>query len=197
MIGIYAITENNNQKLYIGSAKNIIGRWLTHIRELSGQCHTNKILQNSWNKYGEESFEFTVLEECQIDKLLDREQYYIDALKPQFNICQTAGSRLGTKHSEETKRMYSIKRKGMIPWNKGKKIGPLPEEWRKKVADAGRKSILRFNESCKGKHLSEEHRKKVGLALKGRQFSAEHRRKLSEATKRYMLSLQSSGACPI
>lgn len=32
-----------------------------------------------------------------------REQYYIDSLNPEYNILKMAGSRLGHKHSEETK----------------------------------------------------------------------------------------------
>ena len=34
---------------------------------------------------------------------MDREQYYLDCLKPEYNILKIAGSSLGFKHSEETK----------------------------------------------------------------------------------------------
>lgn len=195
MIGIYAITNQQNNYFYIGSARNIFSRWSEHIKCLENNTHANNKLQNAWKKYKEDNFQFSILEECTEDKLLEREQHYIDILKPEYNICLIAGSRLGTKHSEETKKKWSEKRKGIIPWNKGKKTGPLPPEWKEKVIKAGRKSIIRFNKSCKGKHLSEEHKRKVSQALKGRVFTKEHRQRLSEATKRYIL--KSSGSCPI
>ncbi len=37
------------------------------------------------HEYGRENFEFTLLEECEREKLIEREQYYYDLLKPQYN----------------------------------------------------------------------------------------------------------------
>jgi len=34
--------------------------------------------------------------------LLEREQYYLDNLQPEYNIVKTAGSTLGYKHTEES-----------------------------------------------------------------------------------------------
>jgi CRP-like cAMP-binding protein len=53
-------------------------------------------------KYGYENFSLEILEYCEIDKLIAREQFYFQNLKPQYNLLQTAGSSLGYKHSEET-----------------------------------------------------------------------------------------------
>jgi group I intron endonuclease len=47
-------------------------------------------------------FIFIIFEYCEPDKLILREQFYIDALKPEYNINPIAGSRLGSKHSEES-----------------------------------------------------------------------------------------------
>jgi len=52
-------------------------------------------------KHGYSYFKLEILEYCTEDKIRDREQYYIDLLKPEYNILQTAGSSLGFKHSEE------------------------------------------------------------------------------------------------
>ena len=53
-------------------------------------------------KYGYSGFKLEILEYCDKDDLLNREQYYLDLLKPEYNIYQKAGSPLGYKHREET-----------------------------------------------------------------------------------------------
>jgi len=46
-----------------------------------------------------------ILEYCLFDEILKIEQYYIDNLKPSYNILKIAGSSLGLKYSEETKQI--------------------------------------------------------------------------------------------
>ena len=53
--------------------------------------------------YGFDGFTLEILEYCQPLDLIKREQYYIDLLKPEYNILKVAGSSLGVKRSEETK----------------------------------------------------------------------------------------------
>jgi len=94
-IGIYKITNNINGKFYIGSSNNIENRWTLHRNKLRGNCHINPKLQNAWNFYGEDKFDFTVIEETEIPKLFEREQYYLDTFKPYmrdigYNIAPTA-----------------------------------------------------------------------------------------------------------
>lgn len=84
--GIYKIVNLKNGKFYIGSAINLHNRKLAHFGRLRNNGHKNPHLQSSWNKYGKDSFEFSIIEECDIDSLLDKEQYYIDVLKPHYNI---------------------------------------------------------------------------------------------------------------
>jgi len=101
--GIYKILNTKTNKIYIGSAKNLSDRWRTHRVHLNLNKHKNKHLQNSWNKYSGWFFEFIIIEYCEIKKLIEREQFYIDELKPDYNIYLTAGSPLGTKHNEDFK----------------------------------------------------------------------------------------------
>ena len=68
-----------------------------------------KILNKSNNfvvgailKYGYSEFTLEILEYCSPEKCIEKEQYYIDLLKPEYNILQKTGSLLGFKHSEET-----------------------------------------------------------------------------------------------
>lgn len=85
MIGIYKITNNIDGKSYYGSSKNIRKRWLKHKNELNKNKHINILLQRAWNKYGEDNFIFSVVEECDVENLLIIEQKYLD-LNPEYNI---------------------------------------------------------------------------------------------------------------
>jgi group I intron endonuclease len=85
MIGIYRIKNLVNGKIYYGSSKNIEKRWRTHKNNLNNRKHHNVHLQRSWNKYGENAFVFEVVEECEENLLLEKEQKYLD-LNPDFNI---------------------------------------------------------------------------------------------------------------
>lgn len=51
-------------------------------------------------KYGYSNFILEILEYCDKFDLLNREQYYMNLLKPEYNVLLTAGSNLGFKHSE-------------------------------------------------------------------------------------------------
>ena len=106
--GVYKIKNLINNKIYIGSAINLNLRYRKHISDLKNNKHCNKKLQNSWNKHGEDSFDFVIIEQV-IDKtkLLEREQYYLDNLKPEYNICKIAGNTLGIKVSDDTKKKIS------------------------------------------------------------------------------------------
>ena len=79
--GIYQILNKNNEKRYIGStSESFKKRFNLHKHHLRNNKHKNSHLQYSWNKYGEDAFEFSILEICS-DKLevLDREQEYINS----------------------------------------------------------------------------------------------------------------------
>lgn len=106
--GIYCI-ESSCGKVYIGSAVSLRTRFMSHRRSFEINKHDNERLQNYCNKYGTDSLSFKVLEYCDRDRLIEREQFYIDTLNPFFNIARTAGATYGLKpwlnkkHTEETK----------------------------------------------------------------------------------------------
>ena len=52
---------------------------------------------------GYTEFSLGILEYCEGEQVVNREQYYIDLLDPQYNICPIAGSSLGRKVSDETR----------------------------------------------------------------------------------------------
>lgn len=133
--GVYQIKNIINKRLYIGStAKGFKYRLGKHIYELKKNNHGNRHLQNSFRKYGIENFEFEIISFCPPNLCLKQEQWFIDNVKPFFNICLKVNSRLGVKASEETlqkqrarvvsdytKKILSETHKGVSAvWNKGR-----------------------------------------------------------------------------
>lgn len=110
--GIYKIQNITNNKIYIGSSKNIKQRWQKHKALLRHKHHPNSHLLSAWKKYGEENFSFSIIEECDEKNLITREQYYIDTLKPEYNETLIAGKVEMTnerrkKLSKSLKKLYS------------------------------------------------------------------------------------------
>lgn len=116
---VYKIHNKVNNKIYVGSAEDWPQRKRWHLNALRRGDHFNKHLQNAWNLYGEENFQFIIIEnlirknqtDLEFKKLLvdDREQYYIDILEATnqekgYNIRIKAGSALGLKRSAQTRQ---------------------------------------------------------------------------------------------
>ena len=110
--GIYKITNLLNKKFYIGSSKSLYQRAYSY-KTLSkqGKVH-NQHLQNSLTKYGRENFTFEVIEYIEdINTLWEREQYYIDTLKPEYNKKLIVESNYGVILSLESRKKISEKLK--------------------------------------------------------------------------------------
>ena len=163
--GIYKISSAiDATKFYIGSSRNMRKRLIHHRCNLKNQKHANIILQNYVNKYGLSAIKTEVLEYCNIEDLIEREQYYLDLLKPHFNIRIIAEGNMKIKLSQE--HCYKISQA-----NKGKKFS---KEHCKRISES-KKGVKKG----KGKPCSEETKKKISMANKGRITSDETKRKLS------------------
>lgn len=110
--GVYMIKNDINGKFYIGSAKCLRHRFTSHKYTLTNQKNNSLGLLRAINKYGIKNFTLFVLETTTLDLLIEREQFYIDVLKPKYNMRKIAQSNLGMKHTEETKLKISLKLKG-------------------------------------------------------------------------------------
>lgn len=74
MVGyIYEIRNLVNNKIYIGSTINYKNRKRGHFNDLRNGKHSSSYLQNSYNKHGEEKFEFNIIEKVEIN---DRSELY-------------------------------------------------------------------------------------------------------------------------
>lgn len=110
--GVYKITNEATGKFYIGSSKNIEQRFNEHKMMLNNNKHVNIILQRSWNKHGSETFSFTILEECQPEQCIEREQYYLDLLQPFKSVGYNIGKKAyGGDNFTNNPKLNEIKEK--------------------------------------------------------------------------------------
>lgn len=115
MIGIYKIVNKTSNKIYVGSSVDVKRRWSQHISQLRSGKHQNQHLQFSWNKYGEDSFDFVIVEECPLDMdfIIEREQFWVDSLKSYdgvfgYNVCECVKNPMvGRSHSAATRKKIS------------------------------------------------------------------------------------------
>ena len=131
--GIYLIKNKVNSKVYVGSAIDISKRWGEHRRLLINNNH-NRHLQNSYNKYGKENFEYIIFESgIPPDNLLSWEQAVLDYFKSYlrtkgYNIRKFAMSNFKLKWSKESRMRASKAKKGKI----------LTLEHRAKISESGK-----------------------------------------------------------
>jgi group I intron endonuclease len=187
--GIYQIRCLVNGRVYVGSAVNIRQRWNGHRSDLSRGRHRSPRLQNAWRKYGPEQFVFEVLETVpdQTD-LIRVEQQWIDRLRPfdrarGYNICATAGSCPGLKHTPETraKMAESIKRQ----WTPEKRARKA-EAMKGLTLDAETKA--KVSAAAQRRWADPDQRAKRSQAMKTRMADPATRAKLAEARRRWKLT---------
>lgn len=132
--GIYMIRNKINDKKYIGQAVDIDTRWATHIRELNDNNHNNRYLQNSWNKYGEDNFEFTIICLCEEEELDEFEIDMIahfDTYNNGYNLTLGGDGVRGYRYTDEQRARRSETLKGK----------PKSEKTKAKVSEAMKKVV--------------------------------------------------------
>lgn len=198
--GVYTITAPSG-KQYVGSTVNFTKRWREHISQLRRGRHHSIALQRAWAKYGE-AIVFKTLLICSPENLLFYEQRAIDCLSPKYNRCPKAGSRLGVRHTVESKNKLSAAHRGKHhsrEWVerqaaaiRGKKRSPAQIE-NLKSAFKNRSGHAcsplhkgKISAALKGRHLTLETRAKIGAAKRGKSNAFWQGRKHSEETKAKM-----------
>ena len=115
---VYKIVNNINGHKYVGSALRVKQRWHDHAKLLDENRHHSQRLQRAWNKYGKDNFRFSIIEYCDREVMLAREQHWMDTLgafgKTGYNMNPVAWSRLGAKMSEESCMKIGAAKKGTV-----------------------------------------------------------------------------------
>lgn len=150
--GVYEIRNTISGKGYVGSSTNISRRWYQHRRRLGNNSHKNPYLQNAWNKYGGDVFDFRVLVYAETAEYIRIENLLLATNNYEYNIAKDATkSQLGRPRSVKTKQKLSR-------INSGK------------------------NHPQYGTLHSEETRNKLSIANTGNRHTEETKRKISKAT---------------
>lgn len=89
--GIYKITNNKTGDFYVGSSKDVMNRWIQHKRPSTWKRRPKNKMYIDMERLSTDAFTFEVLEEC--DNLLEREQYWIDTLKPTYNTLKACNKK--------------------------------------------------------------------------------------------------------
>lgn len=116
--GIYRIINVLNNKMYIGSSEDLNERKINHFSMLRRKVHHSIHLQRAYDKLKDKkNLIFKIIEYCEKDALLDRENYYLnlycksqdyinginkDFLKLSYNILPFAQKGFSGKHRPET-----------------------------------------------------------------------------------------------
>ena len=171
--GVYAITHPTSGRAYVGSSKDILARFGEHQRSLRRGAHHSSYLQKAWDKYGNESFHFGVLEYCSEAECIDREQYWIDQIQSSnkqfgFNLSPMARSGFPSPLCKE-KMISANKMRAGSTWKASD-----PESWKAKISasrtgkkygprnpEVGRK----IAESLRGTPHSEERKKNISNSI--------------------------------
>jgi len=185
--GIYQIQSIFNEKRYIGSTINLKSRRKDHFKDLE-EGRNNRYLQMHVRKYGVADLIFSILEFCPKEKLIEREQYWMDKLQPKFNICPIAGSCLGVKFSDvacrengERVRKFWLDPEYRERQNLSHK-GFKPSEKSKRKTSETMKRLFREREHWnKGFHHSDVSKKKIGIGQEGRSKSEETKRRMANS----------------
>jgi group I intron endonuclease len=185
--GIYCLENLSNGKKYIGKSVNIEKRFIYHRHLLNNNKHWNNHIQNSWNKNGENSFCFWIIEECEKEMLSKKEIYYIQFFNTKImgynnsdggegisnptleTRIKMSKSQIGRKHPEETKIKISES-------NIGKHTCTKENKEKISLSNKGKKYFL-------GKHHTKETKKKMSDAKKGKIMSQEFKEKISKIVK--------------
>ena len=82
---VYKITNTITGDFYIGSSKNVKNRWMSHKKPSTWNKCPNNPMYLDMQKYGVDKFELQILEEAEVEQLKEKEQQFIETLKPIYN----------------------------------------------------------------------------------------------------------------
>lgn len=197
--GIYLIRNKFNHKVYVGSSSRLNRRWNIHKHHLRLGTHHSPYLQNSWRKYGQKSFNFVTIEWVPINKLLAREQYWMDLYESYnrrygYNVSPTASSNRGIRKtasqilhlSEINKklarspkvlaRLKQIAKLAKFAWKDGRPMGMLGKKQSASAKDKIRLSRLGYKQTS-------EHIRNAANARRGTKWTVEQRIQHSKVQK--------------
>jgi group I intron endonuclease len=157
--GVYLWLHLESGKKYVGSASNLSKRLSYYFSKANIARNKKSRIYNALLHYGYSSFSLTILEFIDITNLskseakkliLEREQFYLNSLSPEYNILKTAGSLLGFNHSDDSLVKFKKAKEG--------ENNPMFGKFHSK------ETKLKMSEIKKGKPITEQAKLKMSLA---------------------------------
>jgi len=207
--GIYQWKNLTTEELYVGSSVDLGSRKRQHLHALRKNKHHSQYFQRSYNIHGEDNFQFSILEIVEdITLLPEREQHYIDKLKPKYNSALFAEKppMLGRKHTQETKDkiLKTKEERGGFKHTQQTIERMLKTKEENGTFKRSEETKQKISKGNKGKKRTEEQKQALSAALKGkpgamlgkkltpeqveklknREITPEHRTNLSKAWDR-------------
>lgn len=108
--GVYKITNTVTKDFYIGSSKDVKHRWENHKCPSNWKKQPNNPLYQDMQKYGVDKFDFQILANVEPEQLKEKEQEFIEMLKPTYNNRRANG--LDVERQKEYKKEYRQSEKG-------------------------------------------------------------------------------------
>jgi len=123
--GIYMWKNKLNGKIYVGSGVDLSRRLSKYYLPSFMQAQLAKggksAIYSAILKHGYQDFSLYILEYCDISRVLETEQKYLDLYKPEYNLLLIAGSRQGHIVSDETRAKMSKAFQGLVVSEEGRK----------------------------------------------------------------------------
>ena len=104
IIGVYKITNTITGDFYIGSSKDVKRRWREHKKPSVWKRYPNNPMYHDMQKYSVDKFELQILEEVESEQLKEKEQQFIETLKPTYNSNNAKG--LDIERQKEYNKEY-------------------------------------------------------------------------------------------
>lgn len=166
---IYEIRNTINGKRYIGCSKNISTRFIKHKSRLKNNNHKNIYLQNAYNKYGEDNFEYNILFKLNSEtEMYKKEKELISENDGLYNLAEGGlGGDTFTNRSEESK---AITRERLSKASK--------------ISNEKNKSL--HSDNTTKLWQNDKYREKVLKGVRENAKKPEYREKLSEGVKKVL-----------
>lgn len=184
--GIYRILNKTTNTRYIGSSKDIAGRWKNHLYQLRIKKHHCSYLQNSYNLHGFQDFSFEVIEICKTEELPYREWvnwYCEDMIFGTFNSIPVNPLGTAVIHTEESKKKMSEAR------DKGKKSLVIIDgvkvnnpKYQKEYRAKNKESLGEYNKDYQKDYTQKNKEKKKDYM---KEYRAKNRESVREKNKEY------------
>src|SRR5260221_8140742 len=126
--GVYRWVNKINGNSYVGCSIDLGRRFYQYFNINHLKRNTCMRICRALLKYGYSNFKLEILKYCNPAKSSQLEQFYLDLLKPEYNILKLAGSSLGFRRSEETRAKISAYRKGKYKGENSPLFGKTPSE---------------------------------------------------------------------